>query len=862
MPSIASFPDLSTFMEDVEPVVRLDRGRLYAASPRWKADFASDSVGFRSALGPHIEGPLESRFSLVDIRRGDTVIARPAEDRNALPTFHEKTIVYEHALGIHETYEARKEGLKQSFTFDRKLPGSGDLVVRMRLETPLTSPPGVHSAGMDFVHGSEVIMSLGMVQGFDAVGRSRTGVTRYDGEFLEFVLPASFVDSARFPLVLDPLISGSGTTHGTGSNTGPDLAYDNDNRVYLLTWKYIFSSSDHDTYGRLVTVDGTHPGLVLAIFVSTETCDHPRVASINSTDSFYVVAAETIDFLGNTDWQIIGTQIDAASGSQGATISVDWLVGIDNQNPDVCGERTTLDNDCLVVYQNSLGQIITNEVSLDANLDSHVISGRKQVAGSGSDPVICKSGGDQRRAFIAWEYPGGYVADRAIDMNSNFLSDTGVFAGQNGVLVSKPSVDGDGRRFLLAYQQVNPNNPGTYDIWTTDLFVPTSPNSFPNYSRQAALTSAAVDETRPSVACMTDSQTFLGASFAVAWREGTDVIRATTLLDNGTSCGGEDLIASGTTVNFPRIVSEYSGGGTPVGGQHGIAASLAWREVGTSSSVIKAAGWRAGCAPSNDDCAGAFTLQLGPNGPFTNLRASYDPQTPVSLYPGPDVWFKYTPQACGVWLIFKTCRTISNVATQLQNVHMEIWQGSCGSLSLVSGLGGFSCQQFGLQQDWVFNADPSTTYYVRIATNPPGQMGEFNLDVTEERMGTVTNLGGSCNAQAGSPSLCGILTVPDSNHAVQLSGAPANQPTYLFLADTGVPTRWQCNQGCSLIFPSFIVPMTTSSTGTASVALPIPNSPNLLNAQFTLQWVTQTPGVAPCVYADFSPSDVLHCTIQ
>ena len=107
-------------------------------------------------------------------------------------------------------------------------PGSGDLVVRGRIVTDLAcATPDVKVDSLAFeVPGAPHLggIAIGEVTGIDAAGERAAGWMRCDGDTLDLVLPASFVDGARLPLVLDPLISTAGTVQVGGDPKRPDAA--------------------------------------------------------------------------------------------------------------------------------------------------------------------------------------------------------------------------------------------------------------------------------------------------------------------------------------------------------------------------------------------------------------------------------------------------------------------------------------------------------------------------------------------------------------------------------------------------------------------------------------------------------------
>ncbi|MCA8951499.1 MAG: hypothetical protein KDE27_18470, partial [Planctomycetes bacterium] len=116
-----------------------DEGTLWALGDDYRARFLSDGVEFTPLLGK-----LEPETRNLRLRLRATGRASGPAMGNvdrlqpiAAPgrcTWQELGVEVEHG-GVREVYEVRSEGLKQSFVFAETPAGTGDLVVRVGLET-------------------------------------------------------------------------------------------------------------------------------------------------------------------------------------------------------------------------------------------------------------------------------------------------------------------------------------------------------------------------------------------------------------------------------------------------------------------------------------------------------------------------------------------------------------------------------------------------------------------------------------------------------------------------------------------------------------------------------------------------------
>ena len=300
--------------------VRADDGLVRAMGPDFAATFTAGGVVFTPVLGAQAERPASVQFAWRDVRRG----AEPVWERagEVPPVVAGDRVQYEHAPGFAEVYDVRREGIEQSFVFAARPAGDGDLVVRGAITSTLplaeASPTGVR-----FALPSGDGVSFGAVTGIDANGARAAGALRLVDGDLELVLPASFVDSATYPLVLDPLI---GAVVNIGDVAGePDravsVAYDEATNRHLVVWNVRYAASSWEVRGQFTNGAGqplsTPPFTISAPGVSTAV-DRSCVASVRGVGRF-VVAMRPLGAVG-------GLAVRSISAVNGAMSAVTPLI--------------------------------------------------------------------------------------------------------------------------------------------------------------------------------------------------------------------------------------------------------------------------------------------------------------------------------------------------------------------------------------------------------------------------------------------------------------------------------------------------------------------------------------------------------
>jgi len=240
------------------------------------------------------------------------------------------SIEYTHGEGIVERYIVRSRGVEQQFVLPGPYAG-GDVLLTGSVATDLVPEVTSSFEGIAFRRGDATVLFYGAAKAVDAAGRTALLEERWSGGELTIVVPASFLATARFPVVVDPYIGGPG-----GVEAAVDLAQNpavatrlNSTFQALAVWS-TNETSPQSIRGRII---GPRGNTVVngAISVVDEFSafgtfyTNPRVAW-DSSDSLWVVAAVGHDpFTGVNSNFIQVNQVSAA----GAKTTGDNLNGVD-----------------------------------------------------------------------------------------------------------------------------------------------------------------------------------------------------------------------------------------------------------------------------------------------------------------------------------------------------------------------------------------------------------------------------------------------------------------------------------------------------------------------------------------------------
>lgn len=498
-----------------------EAGVYLAGGADYRAEFSPAGMTFVPALGKRVQATQHLSLDLVRVERGGVAVETV---REVAPRQVEDTLLYEHSTRLLERYAVRPEGVELSYVFTEPLAGAGDLVVRLKLDTSL---PLSHSSSQGLLFDVAGIggVSIGAVTGIDAQGRTVTGEVRYDGAAVEFVLPESFVGSAAYPVILDPLVGAqiSVAVSGMFDDTRPDVAFESANTRYLVVWQRAFSASDSDIRGQIVYYDGSLIGGLIT-FPSAGVAENPSVANVAIGSRFLVVWEELSPSIFTTSYKVRAAEVSAAGAIESTLLVAESLTD-PLLNPDVCGNTGPgpgSATEFLVVYDDQGA----DEIRVQPGKFTSAVSGGMSLTGAPltvfSDsstfaiyytrPTIARSTGWTDRSLLTVVRRSGFFGPGSI--RGQVINVDGTLIGSSFLISNSsddcdhPDVDGNGNTWVCAFEATNPS--GDVRIDGASIAFNASTNTA-TVGAMASLSSSAVggDSTAPAVG-FSPGKTWLG----------------------------------------------------------------------------------------------------------------------------------------------------------------------------------------------------------------------------------------------------------------------------------------------------------------------------------------------------------------
>ncbi|MDA0372489.1 MAG: hypothetical protein O2865_01770 [Planctomycetota bacterium] len=544
-------PDFQRLIRESHGINSVD-GQLVALAGGVEASFETGRIVITPLLGREAPADRPLVLELTEVARG---ASRVHVERTTAPKHRSNQVDYAHGGGITERYVSRPDGIKQSVLIQDPIPGQGDLVVRMRVTTDLECALTEDARQLDFEAGALGGIHIGTVLGIDAAGQTAEGTMRFDGQHLDLVLPAGFVDQAAYPLDVDPVLGGLINTGRSFSDNEMDIAFDVTNDVYGIVYQSESSATNHNIYLQLITGAGARQGGAVTIVRNNHLSTMAKIANCNASDQFVIVWQDN----GTGVFNVQGCAVDVLTSVRSAIVDI-ATNATDDIEPDVGGDSTLTGAtpQCVAVWNE--GSDIKSSV-VDLSTDPPTIQPAQTVIGGipVNSPVITKDGGADRRYFVALQVSPQGVLVTPIDATGTVVGGPVNAAFSPTSTFSRPDIDGDGRHFTVVMEELEPGSTNDHDIrashgvWTgtglqlVDTFLIES--------------DPGVDESRPCIALM-------HSKYVAAWIDpnGTAAdIEATNLgLDSAARCGNPIVVASTATntLSNPAIVSRRSGGDT------------------------------------------------------------------------------------------------------------------------------------------------------------------------------------------------------------------------------------------------------------------------------------------------------------
>jgi len=371
-------------------------GSVWARGMNYKASFDGQGFTYIPYLGGNAPQNYPLNMRVASVTAGGQ---RLAFDAQAAPTQNGNSVSFARSA-FTETYDMTAADLEQSFTF-QSLPASGDLVIRMNVDSELSGR--ATSNGLEFSNelGS---VHYGQAITIDATGRRTPATTTFDGSSVTIRVDGSTLSESSFPITVDPVVTTFTIDGTTLDDFLPDTAYDNASSSWLTVYEEVFSTTDHDVYSE--RIDNT--GAVLNggyIDFTGNYWQTPAVANNLVAAKWLVVAAVGLPTSGA---RIISSRTVANVGFVfGAQTTVSSTVDSgDKFHPDVGGDQFgSAPSWFMVVWERDFGT--TDHDIHGATVDNMgAISGTIYIDNSGGTfdalPSISKS--DQTSNWaVAWQ---------------------------------------------------------------------------------------------------------------------------------------------------------------------------------------------------------------------------------------------------------------------------------------------------------------------------------------------------------------------------------------------------------------------------------------------------------------------------
>lgn len=449
-------------------------GRLVGGGPGYRAEFGASGFEITAAFGAEAPRTWPLRYSLESIRRaqGPELVA----DLAATPALRANAIAWARSAQIEERCESRAEGVEQSFVIGARPAGAGDLVVRGAIATELAGPAVGEHATLAFTAAGLGSVEFGAVTAIDAAGRRQSCAIRWDGAHAEYVVPAAFVDSAAYPLVIDPLVVPGIVVATDYDEEEPDVAWDASNDRYLVVWQRRFSTGDFDVRGQMLNPDMTFSGGL--VFIESDSGTNavaPRVAELNASNHFVVVWTDS----GFLQGSIHARTVSANTGAVSAKVDVGAISGL-NGHADVGADYLEIYNDAIVTWEafntsTSMFEVLASRLTIAAN--GTISVGAPISVASGFDetnPSISSSGGPFGDYLIVWKrgFTSGDTELRgAVIARDGTIVDPLITITNNTAWEDDPAVDGDAYNFLVAYESEPTSGSGDKDVYSVRVRV-------------------------------------------------------------------------------------------------------------------------------------------------------------------------------------------------------------------------------------------------------------------------------------------------------------------------------------------------------------------------------------------------------
>ncbi len=403
------------------------------------------------------------------------------------PASHRHTDTrYEYDLGgVTEAYDVRLDGLEQTFVIRSRPNATGDLTVVGDITSALAAEPTAPAHGPLVFHDerAEPVLSYGAATAIDAAGRSTPMSTSYSGGRITLTLDGTWLQSATFPVVVDPLIGNVAMRFGTPAfdvDVVRDDVGTSDNVWYIYSRSASATDTDLWLWRRDDDLQSTDVGAFMDTTTSWST-DGGKLAVSAATGKVVAVFSRhwpsLVPEARRLRWHAHDMS-DLTSDTTYGALVVQSSSGVNDWRPAIGGTRSfSSGREVCIVWQreeNGAGNGFSNSGSsaiygmiLDMSASQHGAAGtpfpiREYPTHDAERPSINRAsrGAGTYRWAVAYMLWDGNPLDRDWDIYLKHVDNTGATFGSANLEPSAqnhklgPTIDGQDGRYLVVYATV------------------------------------------------------------------------------------------------------------------------------------------------------------------------------------------------------------------------------------------------------------------------------------------------------------------------------------------------------------------------------------------------------------------------
>jgi hypothetical protein len=305
---------------------RTDAGAIWVHGTNFKARFDRHGFEFIPFLGSDAPKDYPLQLELESARVGSSELAWESDVQ---PELDGRNVTFRRGA-LDEVYVVGPSSIDQTFVVhERRTSGDLHVVLRVRSEFEGTDVP----SGTVFANERGGVR-YGRATTRDASGRHVESTTLRDGSTIDIAVPRREIESASFPLAIDPIVATFQVSDNViGSALSPDCAYDIGSNRWVVVYEAAYSGNDHDVIAREYLGNGANVNQSTYIDMTSDDWTEPRVADARATHQFLVVATRNQNLI----W---GRTRDAASAAMGSQFLVSDVpfAGDVYHHPDVSGD--------------------------------------------------------------------------------------------------------------------------------------------------------------------------------------------------------------------------------------------------------------------------------------------------------------------------------------------------------------------------------------------------------------------------------------------------------------------------------------------------------------------------------------------